>query len=872
MSKNRLLSGVAASAIAVAGLAAVALPASAAQHADSTTIHTTVAGNGWVVNSQGPGNGSITGAIAPGGRDAAELTTQGDGTIMTLFGTSYIGTKFADISGLSYSTYVANSEQDILAPSIGVEIWGGTTNAFLGSMVYEPYRQQDGSSVVDGQWQTWDTMSSNALWWSSKAVTDSNGNIVIPAQATEPLSVFEAAWAANPNKYSNINTKDGVKTYVGSSAPSSGWNNFVGYVDDVVVTTGGANPSDTDWDFTTGIGACAATVDNATETDTLTQDCTTASTITVPDGWTIDGAGHTLTAVENAASPNFPGPVLLSTEGSAQAATMNVANLHITTSGFGNGNSGGQLAGIKYDRAGGSLENVSINGISHGNGVQEGIGLWVRNRDASGSYAVPPATVSIDNVTVTNYQKAGMVLDGNLGFTLTNSTIGAAAGPDGTPLTSIAANSLQVSRAAHGTVSGNHIALNEYNPQPPPGDGSDATAVLVYDAKTVTLTDNVISGDNGDVAIDTYNDTLGVLDTHVIASCNLISRDEQPGDPSDPYGVGVAQWNDGSTPVEVDLSDTTFTGWAYNTSTITPQSDGSLSFGGGATDQSLGQCPPSAPTGVMAPGGDGQTDVSWNASTAPEYAPLTGYTVTAKDSGGNVVATQDVDANTTSTHLAGLADGQDYTISVVANGGGGTSAPGTVVLHSTSLLLSAADSQVTYGSGTTLNGTLTSTGGSTTGRTVTIQSAPSGTGSWSTLGTVTVGAGGSFSKAITPTDNTDYRAVYSGDPDLASTSTTTTVEVAMAVKDRASAKKVKSGGKVLFSGAVTPSNVGGTVELQQKVHGVWTIIQTHQLDAQSSFGFRWTAGDAGKYQFRVLAVGDGTHVDGVSKIAKVTVK
>jgi hypothetical protein len=875
MSRNRLLVGVAAAAVAVSGLAATALPATAAQHDDTTTIATTVTANGWVPNAQGPGSGSITGAAAPDGETAAKLTTQGDGTIETLFGTSYVGTKFADVTGLSYDTYVENSNSSLLAPSIGFEVWGGDSDTFLGSMVYEPYVADAGQPVQTGTWQRWNAMDPNALWWSTRATLNPDGTVLYPAQEAHTLAQFEAAFAAYPAKYGNLHTENGVKTYVGESVASPDWNDFVAYVDNVHVTTQGDNSADTDWDFTTGIGPCSATEDDASQTYTLTQDCTTYDTINVPDGWTIDGAGHTLTAVEDASHQNFPGPVLLSAEGTdSGAATMNVENLDIESSGFENGqNSGGQLAGIKYDRAGGSISNVTINGISHGNGVQEGIGLWVRNRDASGSYLVPGATVSVDHLTVTNYQKGGVIFDGNLHFTMTNSTIGAAGGPDGTPLTSIAANSVQISRDAFGTISGNTIALNEYNPVPPPGDGSDATAILVYDARTVSISDNLITGGNGDVGLDTYNDSQGALSTVVNVSCNLFSRNESQGD-YDPYGVGIAQYDDDSTPVEVDLSDTTFSGWKYNTSTISYDQSGAPIFGAGATDQQLGQCPPSAPTNVSVSGGDGQTGVSWSASTAPAYAPLSGYTVTATDAQGQPVATKQVGPDTNSTVLTGLTNGQDYTISVVANSAGGSSAPGTAVLHSTSIALVANDSTIPFGGKTTINGRLTSTdpNAQLDGRMVDIQSRPAGDeGDWITIATKAAASDGLFSIVVHPLGNRDYRAVYGGDPDLGSVSPTTTVDVSMAVKTRVSKKKGHVGTKFKFTGVVNPNHAGQPVELQVKQGSTWVEVDSTTLDGASAFALVWKANAVGVFSFRVFASGDETHVDGTSKVFKVTV-
>ena len=52
----------------------------------------------------------------------------------------------------------------------------------------------------------------------------------------------------------------------------------------------------------------------------------------MPNDATLDGAGHTITAVEDAAHRNFHGPVVASAVGSNSApAKLDVKNLDITT-------------------------------------------------------------------------------------------------------------------------------------------------------------------------------------------------------------------------------------------------------------------------------------------------------------------------------------------------------------------------------------------------------------------------------------------------------------------------------------------------------------------------------------------------------------
>ena len=128
---------------------------------------------------------------------------------------------------------------------------------------------------------------------------------------------------------------------------------------------------------------------------TLTEDVTTYTTITMPNDATLDGADHTITALEDADHRNFPGSVLASAVGTNSApAQLDVKNLDIKTQGFeGGSNSGGLLNGIYMYRAGGSLTNVSVNGISHGNGVQEGNAISIRNRVTGDDINVPRAEV-----------------------------------------------------------------------------------------------------------------------------------------------------------------------------------------------------------------------------------------------------------------------------------------------------------------------------------------------------------------------------------------------------------------------------------------------------------------------------------------------
>ena len=776
---------------------------------------------------------------------------------MTLFGTQYAGIKFDDLTRLSYDTFVQSSEQDLLAPSIGMEVWGpdgadaNTVDDFLGTMVFEPYQQGGAGTVRTDAWQSWDATSPSALWWSSKDITDANGNVVFARQSTHTLDEFRAAFAANPQKYGDLHTLNGIKTYVGSSSPSSpgGWDNFVGYVDNLQVVTPNA---DTMWDFATGIGPCVATVDAIAKTYTLTQDCSTYRTIDLPDGWTLDGANHTITAVEDSAHPSFRGAVVASAQGdgTSSPASMHVQNLNITTQGFADHgkNSGGNLYGVVFTRAGGSVDNVSINGISHGNGVQEGRALYVSNLSDAGEPNVYKARVDINNVSITNYQKSGFFVAGNVHFSFTNSVIGQAAGPNGEGISSdIAANSVTVLNGAGGSITDDHIALNEYDN---PAVDNDALGILVTDSRPLTIARNVISGADGDAGLDVSNST-GVFNTSVDVSCTRFERAETVGD-LDRYGDAVTTYD--GEPVAVTLSDSTFIGWNDDVE------------GPVLANPTLGQCPPRPATNLTASGGDNETDVKWTAADAPDYAPLIGYTVTVGSRSTHVAA------GVTSAHLSGLKAGEDLPVRVVAESNGGSTAASTT-LYATNLRLTSAEHQLVVGQGTYVRGKLMSNdqGADLGNRNVVIEERPAGS-DWRVLRSVSTDADGSFQAWVRPGANTSYRASYAGAPDLSSRSNATGIDVATRVSLTVSDRRVRKGDTVLFAGAVEPDHDGADVLLQREVRGDWKTFDSDVLSRQSTYSFHVTQRNRADYTWRVVKPADADHATGVSREVTVDVR
>ena len=143
----------------------------------------------------------------------------------------------------------------------------------------------------------------------------------------------------------------------------------------------------------------------------LNADCTTDTTIGVPDGYTLDGKGFTITAVDGPSGTSFTGAVVQN-EGTA----MNVKNLKIE-GGVPN-NCVGVFNGVAFMNAGGSIKNVTLNNIGQTTGCQSGRAIFVENTDAS-----PRQSVTIEGNTVWHYNKNGIDVRGNVDATIIGNTV-----------------------------------------------------------------------------------------------------------------------------------------------------------------------------------------------------------------------------------------------------------------------------------------------------------------------------------------------------------------------------------------------------------------------------------------------------------------
>ena len=258
----------------------------------------------------------------------------------------------------------------------------------------------------------------------------------------------------------------------------------------------------------TGVTDCVFTPTTA-NTVALQADCTTDHTLLIPSGDTLDGQGHTITAMDPAGG-SFLGAVLMN-----GGVTASVHDVTVTASGLSQVCHSGtdRLRGILFDGASGTINKVTVTGVRQGqSGCQEGDAIEVRNFSSSGGKAPKRLTIKVTNSKVSNYQKNGITINGLYNLTVEgNSVIG-----DG-PATYIAQNGIQIGYGGKGDVKSNYISGNYYTG---PATGTTAAGLLLYGERAGAddeLTRGVTSGKNvladNQVGVDTENyDVSGPAD------------------------------------------------------------------------------------------------------------------------------------------------------------------------------------------------------------------------------------------------------------------------------------------------------------------------------------------------------------------------
>lgn len=239
-----------------------------------------------------------------------------------------------------------------------------------------------------------------------------------------------------------------------------------------------------------GSAAAATDCTFATSGDTmvLEDDCVTDATIGVPDGMTLDGNSHTITGQDPSAG-HFTGAVVANEGDEAY-----VTDLRVTVDDMANVCDAGadRLRGIMFEGASGAITKSEVTGINQGpSGCQEGNAIEVRNEPFVAP-AIDPVTVAIAHNTVDDYQKGGIIANGNVAVDVTHNEVG-----DSATQANLAANSVQLGFGALGSVEHNQIEGNQWLG----ASNFAATAVLLAEpSEGVVVRRNNIDG-NSDVGI-----------------------------------------------------------------------------------------------------------------------------------------------------------------------------------------------------------------------------------------------------------------------------------------------------------------------------------------------------------------------------------
>lgn len=273
----------------------------------------------------------------------------------------------------------------------------------------------------------------------------------------------------------------------------------------------------------------------------LDADCSTSTTIMIPDGFTLDGGHHTITAVDPGVGSPFQGGVLRNAGTTAHVVFVDVRAQGLAVS-CKAGNA--RLRGILFDGASGSIMHSSVIGVHQaGSGCQEGNAVEVRNFDGA-----PTAVVEIAHNTIDAYQKTGIVCNGDAICDIHHNDVGASA-----TQAALAANAVQFGFGATGNLSLNRIAGNSWCQ---PSDWA-ATAVLLYDTGPgLVVQSNRIAG-NSDVGIYAFSDGATIAKNFVSdvgPDCNAFGYDYGIGD----WGTSYPSASNSLTKNQVSGFDTPY--------------------------------------------------------------------------------------------------------------------------------------------------------------------------------------------------------------------------------------------------------------------------------------------------------------------------
>ncbi len=829
--------------LAAPAFAAGALPVgTVVTPGDVTSNPATAANPGkWFATTEWPGLGSVAmdnlvnypGVdAAPTGLGAAVLATgpgdsaanHGGKPYLYVSDDRYAGQSVSSLSALTYQWTTVSAPQPFDRPYLSVEVADNASGApgYM-SWVYDP-TWFGAPNPAFGTWTAEDPISdTHGYWRPTRDVVDSNNNVVIPKNSS---STWSDLVTAAPGKVIL-----GISWFVGQNAYNANTVDVTAMVDDVTLDMSSDSLGTSTFDLEYALGDGDYTVDPATSTINLAGDVTTSQTAYVYDGYTVDGSGHTLTA-DSSPDP-WVGAVLRNA-----GSSMDVSDLTVTGQNLGGACDAGdnRLMGIYYKDAGGSVTNTSISGITQGDGCQEGIALYIRSTDPT------PDAVTADHVSVTNYQKGGVTVTGQgADLTLTNSSIGPAGAPDGSSMSQqIAANGLQISFGATGTVHGTTIAGNEWDV-----DGNwSATAVLIYQAAGAVFTQNTVNGADTDEGVYvTGSDAVTVTD-------NTIERTVTPSDTLDLWGIGIDLSSGGNSNTLV--ANNYLDGWNIN---------------------SLGLDPLPAPALTLTSTKPGQITASWGSGIEhTEAGPASNYLVSIAPG----PAAHQVGGSADSTTFTGLSSTTAYQVTLQGrNPAFNTrnslylSNPGATPDVSASLAAAPQataklrPAKVRFGSTGKVRGLVSTSGLAVSGAAVTVYGKPKGAPGFHLVGSTTTNASGHWRVAVKPRYATSYYAIATDAGMQAAKTSTVKVSVKPGVSLVVKPQHPKVGSRATFKGRIKAAHskvAGRSLLVQQREHGHWHTVKSTKIATNGRYSTKVAIVSAHRRHWRVLLRATGYYL------------
>jgi uncharacterized repeat protein (TIGR01451 family) len=297
------------------------------------------------------------------------------------------------------------------------------------------------------------------------------------------------------------------------------------------------------------IGPC--TFDVAGHTLTLTADCTTTATILIPDGDTLDGAGHTISG-HDPAGDFFNGAVVanagprMSLEDLTIDGTFGPVPPHCP---------GNPLWGVSYANASGSMTNVHILDITRHGTCSIGIGIRIAAEDSQGHQ-----TITITGSSVSDFQRGGLLAAGDATVNVSHSTFGPpdlhVPNPDAVAQNTVQYGSVAPFSGTGGVFSDNKVIGTAFG-----GDRAFSAGMLIWDAANLTITKNTFAGAGADIALSVH------VSKNIKIEYNHIARPGTRPGFTDAFGLGAAA--DGASRAETTLVCNTFSGWIHNLDDVT---------------------------------------------------------------------------------------------------------------------------------------------------------------------------------------------------------------------------------------------------------------------------------------------------------------